>query len=148
MTHSNALLEPSFLHKLDRLSLAARKPFPGRSKGEKRSTRSGSSIEFADYREYAPGDDLRYVDWNTAARLDRMYLKLFVEEEDLFLALLVDSSRSMEFGEPTKLRFALQIAAALGYVGLCGYDRVTVQTFAESLGGPSRAGRGKAAAGA
>jgi uncharacterized protein (DUF58 family) len=112
-------------------------------KGEKRSVKRGTSIEFADYREYTPGDDLRYVDWNLAARFDKMFLKLFVEEEDLFLALLLDTSRSMDFGEPRKLHFAIRLAAALGYIGLTNYDRVTVQTYAATLGTPMPTQRGK-----
>lgn len=140
------LLDPAFLKRLELLSLAMRRPVAGQMKGEKRSVKRGSSIEFADYREYLPGDDLRYVDWNTAARLGRMYLKLFVEEEDLFLALLVDTSRSMGFGEPTKLEFAARIAASLGYIGLANYDRVLVQPYAESLTQPLPPQRGKAGA--
>ncbi len=138
-----SLLDPAFQKKLEGLSLAARRPFAGQMKGEKRSTKRGTSIEFADYREYTPGDDLRYVDWNTAARLGKMFLKMFVEEEDLFLALLIDSSKSMDFGDPVKLQFAVRVAAALGYIGLSNYDRVSVQPFAASAGAPMPTGRGK-----
>src|SRR5579859_5619504 len=112
------LLDPTFLKKLERLSVVTRRPFAGQMKGEKRSIKRGASIEFADYREYALGDDLRYVDWNMAARSDRLFLKLFVEEEDLYLALLIDSSKSMDYGEPKKLHYAVRLAAALGYIGL------------------------------
>ncbi len=140
---SGSLLDPAFLKKLDRLSLSTRRAFAGQMKGEKRSTKRGASIEFADYREYTPGDDLRYVDWNTAARLDRMFVKLFVEEEDLYLALLVDSSKSMDFGTPTKLDFAKRAAAALGYIALTNYDRVTVQPYAASLSAPLPVQRGR-----
>jgi len=140
---SDALLEPAFLKKLERLSLWVRRPFAGQMKGEKRSVRRGSSIEFADYRDYQPGDDLRYVDWNMAARLDRMYVKMFVEEEDLYLALLVDTSKSMDFGTPKKLDTAIRAAAALGYVGLSNYDRVMVQPYAGSLGSPLPVQRGR-----
>ncbi|CCW34207.1 hypothetical protein CTKA_00787 [Chthonomonas calidirosea] len=137
------LLDPAFLRKLERLSLVCRKPFPGQMKGEKRSTRRGSSVEFTDYREYIPGDDLRYVDWNMAARSERFYLKLFVEEEDLFLALLVDSSRSMGFGEPRKIDCAIRLAAAVGYIGLVNYDRVMVQPYSSSLRKPLPVQRGR-----
>src|SRR5579872_1300001 len=137
------ILDATFLKKLERLSLATRRPFAGQMKGEKRSIKRGTSIEFADYREYSLGDDLRYVDWNTVARLDKMFLKLFVEEEDLYLALLLDSSRSMDFGEPKKLHHAIRLAAALGYIGLSNYDRVSVQTYAAALGKPLPTQRGK-----
>ncbi len=139
----DAILDATFLKKLERLTLATRRPFSGQMKGEKRSLKRGSSIEFADYREYSLGDDLRYVDWNTVARLDKMFLKLFVEEEDLYLALLIDSSQSMDFGSPKKLHYAVRLAAALGYISLTNYDRVSVQTYAESLGRPMPTQRGR-----
>jgi uncharacterized protein (DUF58 family) len=142
-TNSPQILDPTFLKKLERLSLATRRPFAGQMKGEKRSVKRGTSIEFADYREYTPGDDLRYVDWNTAARMDKMFLKLFVEEEDLYLALLMDTSKSMDFGNPKKLAYSVKLAAALGYIGLSNYDRVSVQTYAASLGSPMPTMRGK-----
>src|SRR5690242_21563661 len=125
MPAASPILDAAFLKKLDRLSLATRRPFAGQMKGEKRSVKRGTSIEFADYREYTLGDDLRYVDWNLAARLDKMFLKLFVEEDALYLALLIDSSRGMDFGEPMKLHHAVRLAAALGYIGLSNYYRVS-----------------------
>jgi uncharacterized protein (DUF58 family) len=82
------------------------------------------SVEFCDYRPYGVGDDLRYVDWNIYGRLDRLYLKLFLDEEDLCLHLLVDASASMDYGEPTKFDFAVRLAAALGFVGLVNLERV------------------------
>jgi uncharacterized protein (DUF58 family) len=124
------MLDPALLGKLERLSVAPNRPFPGQMKGEKRSPRRGSSIEFADYREYVSGDDLRYVDWKAYARLERLFLKLFVEEEDLSLHLLIDASKSMDFGRPiTKFAYAQKVAAALGYIGLIRYDRVGVSGF-------------------
>jgi uncharacterized protein (DUF58 family) len=144
MPSPGPILNAAFLKKLERLSLATRRPFAGQMKGEKRSVKRGTSIEFADYREYIPGDDLRYVDWNTAARLGKMFLKLFVEEEDLYLALLLDTSKSMDFGSPKKLHYAIRLAAALGYIGLSNYDRVSVQTYAATLGKPLPTQRGKA----
>jgi len=95
-------------------------------KGERRSPRKGHSVEFSDYRPYGPGDDLRYVDWNIYGRLDRLYVKLFVDEEDLCLHLLLDASASMGFGEPSKLAYAARLAAALGFVGLVNHERVGV----------------------
>ncbi len=119
------LLDPEFIARLERLSVAAKKARAGRTKGERRSRKRGSSLEFADYRDYAQGDDLRRVDWNAYARLDSLYLKLFEDQEDLTLHLLIDASASMGFGDPTKLDFARRLAAAIGYVGLAGHDRVT-----------------------
>lgn len=125
-TAETPLLTPELLARLERLELVSRKVFRGRLKGERRSHRKGQSVEFADFRNYVPGDDLRLIDWNLYARLDQLFLKLFLEEEDLHLYALIDASESMNFGEPTKLRVAKQLAAALGYVGLCRADRVSV----------------------
>jgi uncharacterized protein (DUF58 family) len=127
------LLEPEFLRKLEQLSLVAKRTFRGQMKGERRSPKRGASVEFADYRNYTPGDDLRRVDWNTYARLERLFLKLFHEEEDLNVYLLLDSSRSMGFGSPTKLEYGQKVAAALGYVGLTEEDRVGATIFGERL---------------
>jgi uncharacterized protein (DUF58 family) len=127
----NALLEASFLQRLQRLQLLVRRPLPGQWKGEHRSPKRGYSVEFADFREYSPGDDLRYVDWKAYGRLDRLYLKQFVEEEDIYVLLLVDCSRSMRFGQPTKLLFALQVAAALAYIALCRFHRVGAGLIAD-----------------
>ncbi|MDW8290255.1 MAG: DUF58 domain-containing protein [Armatimonadota bacterium] len=127
----NPLLEASFLQRLQRLQLLVRRPLPGQWKGEHRSPKRGYSVEFADFREYSPGDDLRYVDWKAYGRLERLYLKQYVEEEDLYVLLLVDCSRSMRFGQPTKLLYALQVAAALGYVALSRFHRVGVGLLAE-----------------
>jgi uncharacterized protein (DUF58 family) len=130
-----ALLDADFLKKLERLSVMPRRAFPGQMKGEKRSPKHGTSIEFADYREYVSGDDLRYVDWKAYGRLERLFLKLFVEEEDLSIHLLVDASQSMDFGKTiTKFDYARKVAAALGYIGLIRYDRVGVTGFAQGLG--------------
>lgn len=122
--HEDELLNPDFLRKIERLSLVAKKLFPGRLKGERRSTKRGSSVEFADYRNYSTGDDFRRVDWNVYARLDKLFLKLFVEEEDLHVYILVDASRSMDFGDPRKLLYAKRVAAALSYIALSNLDRV------------------------
>ena len=109
------------------MELVSRKIFRGRMKGERRSKRKGQSVEFADFRNYVPGDDLRFIDWNLYARLDKLFLKLFLEEEDLHFYALIDGSMSMSFGEPTKFHYAKQLAAALGYIGLCRADRVKVE---------------------
>src|SRR3954465_394152 len=129
MTQSLPLLSPEFLTRLEQLELVSRKIFLGRMKGERRSKRKGQSVEFADYRNYVIGDDLRFLDWNLYARLDRLFLPLFMEEEDLHFYVLLDNSLSMDFGSPTKLHYAKQIAAALGFIGLVNLDRVIVEAF-------------------
>lgn len=118
------LLSPATLAALDRLSLVSRRMRAGTYKGERRSPRRGGSIEFADYREYAPGDDFRQIDWRAYARLERLFLRLYVEEEDATVHLLLDASRSMEWGSPPKWAYAQRIAAALGYLALVGMDRL------------------------
>src|SRR5437868_11181905 len=95
----DSLLDPAFLRKLERLRIQARRAFPGTMRGERRSTRRGSSVEFADFRKYEAGDDFRHVDWNIYARLERLMLRQFVEEEDVRIDILVDQSQSMRFGE-------------------------------------------------
>ena len=138
-----AFFTPEFLAQLERLTLASRRIFRGRVKGERKSPRRGHSVEFCDYRAYGVGDDLRYVDWNAYGRLDRLHVKLFVDEEDLCLHLLVDASASMDFGRPTKLAYALRLAAALGFVGLVGLERVGVGILRDrvSEGWPPTRGR-------
>ncbi len=102
-------------------------------KGERRSPKRGVSVEFADYRNYQIGDDFRYVDWNIYARLNKLFLKQFMDEENLNVSILLDVSRSMGFGEPSKLDYANQLAAALGYIGLANFDMVSVCAFADTM---------------
>ncbi len=139
----DVLLSPDVLTKLETLDFVSRKIFQGHVRGERRSTRKGRSVEFADYRNYVQGDDLRFVDWNIVARLDRLFVKLFLEEEDLHFYALVDSSPSMDFGEPTKLQTARQIAAALGFIGLIRSHRVCIETLGQGLRTPSPVWRGR-----
>lgn len=127
------LFTSEFLGQLERLTLVSRRTFRGRVKGERRSPRKGQSVEFSDYRPYGVGDDLRYVDWNIYGRLDRLHVKLFVDEEDLCLHLLVDASSSMGFGRPTKLEYAARLAAAIGFVGLVNHERVGVGILRERV---------------
>src|SRR5690349_18722045 len=127
------LLDPEFLHKLEQLELVSRKIIMGRMKGERKSKRRGSSVEFAEHRQYSAGDDLRHIDWNAYGRLDRLFLKLFLEEEDLQVHTLLDTSLSMGFGTPTKLHYGKQVAAALAFIGLVNHDRVIMETFAGKL---------------
>src|ERR1700722_1520341 len=132
-TQAQPLLDPQFLARLEQLELVSRKIFLGRMKGERRSKRKGQSVEFADYRDYVVGDDLRFLDWNLYARLDRLFLRLFMEEEALHFYVLIDNSLSMDFGEPSKLHYAKQVAAALGFIGLVNLDRVVVEAFNDRL---------------
>src|SRR3989475_10370524 len=120
---SSLLLDPAFMARLDQLDVMSRKLLAGKLKGERRSKRRGQSVEFADYRNYVVGDDLRFLDWNIYGRLDKLFLKLFLEEEDLHVYLLIDSSASMDFGDPSKLLYAKQIAASLAFIGLLNHDR-------------------------
>lgn len=138
-----ALLSPEFIRKLDQLSMVLTRTFAGRYHGDRRSTHRGSSVEFADYRAYAHGDDLRGVDWNVYARLEKLFLKLYVEEEDLHVHLLIDTSRSMAFGTPGKLMAARRICAALGYITLAKFDSLSVTAVSDRLGARLRRLRGK-----
>lgn len=142
----NLLLPSDLMARLERLELATRRIFRGRMKGERRSRRKGQSVEFADFRNYVPGDDLRQIDWNLYARLEKLILKLFMEEEDLHFYTLIDASVSMSFGEPTKLLYAKQIAAALGYIGLIRADRVKVESLGQGLKNRGRVLRGRSSA--
>src|SRR6187431_1276217 len=105
ITSQSRLLSPDFMARLDRLDVVSRKVLLGKLKGERRSKRRGQSVEFADYRNYVVGDDLRRIDWNLYARLDKLFLKLFLEEEDLALYVLVDVSKSADYGEPHKAMY-------------------------------------------
>ena len=137
------LLDPDFLARLQRLEIVSKKIFVGKTKGERLSKRKGQSVEFADFRSYTVGDDLRFLDWNLFARLDRLFLRIFYEEEDLHVYILVDNSLSMEFGEPTKLHYAKQVAAALGFIGLTNMDRVVVEMFNDRMTQTTNALRGR-----
>ena len=122
-----------FLLQLERVGFVSRRSHVGRVKGERKSPRKGSSVEFADYRPYEVGDDLRYVDWNAFGRLNRLYLKVFMDEEDLCVHLLVDASGSMDFGEPGKFQYATRLAAALAFVAFVNLERVAVGVFRDRL---------------
>ena len=141
MTTTEALLDPAFLRKLDRLALVLRKAMPGAIQGERRSPRRGASVEFADFRPYTTGDDIRQIDWNLYARMEKFFLKLFVAEEELNIHLLIDASPSMNWGEPNKLQYARKIAAAFGYVALSNLDRVVVHAFGANQQLPSVRGK-------
>ncbi|MCZ6834494.1 MAG: DUF58 domain-containing protein [Planctomycetota bacterium] len=123
------LLDSELMAKLDQVDVMSRKIFAGKLQGERRSKKRGISVEFADYRHYSPGDDLRFVDWNIYARLDKLFLKMFIEEEDLSLVLAIDASASMHWGNPSKFIFCQKLAMALGYIGLSNHNRVTLYSF-------------------
>ena len=127
------LIGPGLLRALERVDMRSRRVFAGRLPGERRSKRRGSSVEFDDHRPYVPGDDLRRLDWNVFARTDRRVLKLFREDEDMAVRLIVDASASMLAGTPTKLETACRIAMAVGAVGLMGQNRVSASVI--GLGG-------------
>ena len=148
-THLN-LLPELIRRRLEGLSLVSRKARVGAMQGDRRSVKRGSSVEFADYRNYAPGDDLRQLDWNIYARLEKPFIKLLEDEEDLSVHLLLDASASMDFprddeSETRKLLHAKRIAAALGYMALSSNDRLTLtvsDAAASEAFGPAR-GRGQ-----
>jgi uncharacterized protein (DUF58 family) len=123
------LLTPELLRRLEQFQLLAARRAKSSSKGERRSRARGQSVEFADYRTYVHGDDFRYLDWNIYGRLERLFLKLYEEERELPVRIFLDASESMTFGEPRKFDFARQVAAAIGYVALSGFDRVSVIPF-------------------
>lgn len=121
---TDLVLQPREFRFLEGLTISPRKSFPGRTRGERLTQKKGLSIEFADYREYAEGDDLRHLDWNVLARLETPIMKTYRDEEDLAVHVLLDVSASMDFGEPTKLEQAKRLACALGWVALEGGDAV------------------------
>ena len=139
-----ALFDSDFLKKLEYLSLVSRRVFRGSLLAQRRTMQLGGGIEFADHREYVPGDDFRYLDWNVYARLDELMLKRFQEEEDLHVYFLLDCSRSMGFGDPPKFDFARQVTAALAYIALADLDRVAVVRFADDIVADFPLTRGKA----
>ncbi len=139
----SSLLDPAFMARLDQLDVVSRKVLAGKMKGERRSKRRGQSVEFADYRNYVVGDDLRFIDWNIYARLDRLFLKLFLEEEDLALYVLLDVSKSCDYGDPNKAEYMKRVAAALGYIGLVNYNRVTIAAVADGVVADTGAMRGR-----
>ena len=125
----SALLTPELLRRLEQFQLLAARRAKSSARGERRSKARGQSVEFADYRNYSHGDDFRYLDWNLYGRLDRLFVKLYEEERELPVRIFLDASESMTFGEPCKFDFARQVAAAIGYVALCGFDRVSIIPF-------------------
>src|SRR5512138_3794306 len=148
---ANPLLTPELLRRLEQFQLLAARRAKSSLRGERRSRARGQSVEFADYRTYVPGDDFRYLDWNLYGRLERLFLKLYEEERELPVTIFLDASESMAFGDPRKFDFARQVAAAVAYVALCGFDRVSLIAFPDrpeeaALRGALRSVRGKKSA--
>jgi uncharacterized protein (DUF58 family) len=137
------LFDRDFLTKLESLSFVSRRIYRGDTRGAHASPRRGTSLDFADYRAYQPGDDFRTIDWTIFGRLDRLFVRLYAEEEDLTVHVLLDASASMSGGSPRKIDYARRLAAALGCVGIGSLDRVGVTTFAAGLGGALAPRRGR-----
>ncbi|MCH2200458.1 MAG: DUF58 domain-containing protein [Fuerstiella sp.] len=139
------MLFPSdFLTRLEYLSIISKRVFRGSLLAQRRTMQLGSGIEFSDHREYTPGDDFRYLDWNVYARHGDLLLKRFQEEQDLHICFMLDCSRSMGFGEPPKFDLARQLVAALAYIALADLDRITVLTFSDDIISEFPLTRGKA----
>jgi uncharacterized protein (DUF58 family) len=137
------LLDPPFMRRLEQLQIVSRKIFAGKFKGERVSKRKGQSAEFADYKNYAIGDDLRFLDWSIYARLDKLFIKLFREEEDLDVTVLIDCSTSMDWGAPNKFWYARRLAAALSYIALGNFDRVNLYGLSDTIKASATALRGR-----
>lgn len=129
-----SLLDGGLARRLERLRFVTRRRFLGHGQGDRRSLRRGSSLEFADYRHYAPGDEPGRVDWNIYARTDALFVRLYEEEEVLNVHLLLDASRSMDWGTPNKLAYTRQLAAALGYLALHASNRLHVWPLMSAQG--------------
>lgn len=140
---TETLIDSDLLRRLEQLALMSRRLSTGRMKGERRSRRRGAGTDFADHRNYTPGDDLRALDWKIYGRLERLFIKRFLEEEDLKVYLLLDASESMRFGEPSKLLYAKRVAAALGYICLARMDSLSACAFGDGLHGRFGPKRGK-----
>ncbi|MCH7471730.1 DUF58 domain-containing protein [bacterium] len=136
-------IDAAFLAELEGLRILSRKVFRGQIRGERRSRNKGQSVEFVDYRQYLQGDDIRRIDWNLYGRLERYYIKLFEEEEDLRLYLIIDSSASMDYGNPNKFDHARKLAAALAYIVLSNLETVSVSVFSGGYDVMSTPMRGK-----
>jgi len=137
------LFDDEFQRKIEYLAIVSRRVFAGKMRAERRTRKSGSGIEFADHRDYVPGDDFRYLDWNVYQRFGRLLLRLFEEEEDLSIYLILDSSSSMGFGRNKKIVYAKRLVAALAYIGLANLDRVALVTTTDRVLSRMPSTRGK-----
>lgn len=141
---SEDLFDDEFQRKLDYLAMVSRRVFSGAMRAERRTKKTGSGVEFADHRDYVPGDDFRYLDWAAYQRFGRLLVRLYEEEEDLSIYFILDSSASMGFGSGEKLRQAKRLCAALAYVGLANLDRIAIVTATDEISGRMQSTRGKA----
>ncbi|UQA55090.1 DUF58 domain-containing protein [Polyangium aurulentum] len=138
------LFDDEFQRKLDYLAMVSKRVFSGAMRAERRTKKTGSGIEFADHRDYAPGDDIRALDWHAFQRFDRLLIRLYEEEEDLSIYFILDTSSSMGFGEGEKLKQAKRLCAALAYVGLANLDRIAIVSATDEISGRMPTTRGKA----
>ena len=136
-TSLDELLDSKLIARMSQLDITSKKIFSGKLRGERRSKKRGESVEFADHRPYVSGDDMRHVDWNIFGRLDRLFLKLFLEEEDLCLHVVIDCSASHDCGEPNKFLFMQRVAMSLGYIGLVNLNRVAMTAIGTPPAGNS-----------
>jgi uncharacterized protein (DUF58 family) len=143
MAETTPLFDEDFLRKLEYLNIVSKHLVPGHMHGEHRARKVGTGLEFADYRAYVAGEDVRNVDWRTYLRLDRLILRLFEEEADLPIYVFFDASRSMDHGQPPKFDHARKVAAALTYIGLLNLDRVNLIAFSGGIAGEMSSRRGK-----
>src|SRR4029077_5767832 len=143
-TVEDDLFDDEFQRKLDYLAIVSRRVFSGAMRAERRTKKTGSGVEFADHRDYAPGDDFRYLDWHAYQRFDRLLIRLYEEEEDLSIYFILDTSTSMGFGDGEKLKQGKRLAAALAYVGLANLDRIAIVTATDEISGRMPTTRGKA----
>ncbi|MDQ0337453.1 uncharacterized protein (DUF58 family) [Caldalkalibacillus uzonensis] len=137
------VLDPDFLRRLEQMKVLSRKMVSGRWAGKRRSRLLGQSVEFADYRSYTPGDDIRRLDWHAYGRLGKLFLKTYLDEQELHISLYIDSSRSMAFGRPHKFQRAVELCAAIGYLSLHHFDRVSVYAFDQQIKAKQRNLTGK-----
>lgn len=131
--NADELFDEAFQKRLEYLAIVSRRIVAGQNRADRRSKRTGGGVEFADHRQYSPGDDYRFLDWKVYGRLGRLLLRLYEEEEDLSVYILLDASASMGVGNPSKLRFAKRLTAALAYIGLSHLDRVSVVTMHDGI---------------
>ena len=128
-SHDEDLFDEAFMAKLEYLDIVAKKAFLGSMRGERRSKKLGAGLEFADHRRYSPGDDFKNIDWNVYARMGRLLIRMYEEEEDLYVYLIIDASRSMALGDSLKFNYARKLAAALAYITLSNMDRASIIPF-------------------
>jgi uncharacterized protein (DUF58 family) len=139
------LFDDEFLKKLEYLNIISKRIFSGHMRAKRRTKKRGSGLEFADFRSYVVGDDFRHLDWKAYLRLNKLILKLFEEEQDLPIYLFLDTSTSMNYGQPKKLDYARRVGAALCYIGLANLDRVNIISFADAVKEelPAQKGKGR-----